>query len=100
MNKHPKLNPNKAGLVFGIFLAVVHLIWSILVALIPNQLQTFFDWVLKLHSISMPFTIKPFVFMNAFWLVIVTFVVGFILGWLLVVILNCVCQKCKKKRRR
>jgi hypothetical protein len=85
------MSKNKAGLVFGSFIALFHLVWSIFVALIPNQVQLFINWVLKLHHINLPYTIvTPFVLMNAVILVIYTFIVGYILGWVFAWISNMV----------
>ena len=85
------MSKNKAGLVFGLFIGLFHLVWSVFVALIPDQVQAFINWVLKIHHVSLPYTIvTPFVLMNAVILVIYTFVVGYILGWVFAWISNMV----------
>ena len=77
-----KLNQYKTGLVLGVFFAIVHLVWSIFVAVIPSLTQNFIDWVLKLHHIAITFTIiQPLNILNAALLLIIAFIFGFILGW-------------------
>jgi hypothetical protein len=88
------MSKNRSGLVFGSFIALFHLVWSVFVALIPNQVQTFINWVLKLHHISLPYTIvTPFVLMNAVILVIYTFIVGYIFGWIFAAMFNMFAKK-------
>ena len=75
------MNKNKTGLVLGYFFALLHLIWAILVALIPVQLQTGINWVFKLHGLEPVWTITSMTWLNAIMLVIMTFVSGYIIGW-------------------
>jgi hypothetical protein len=83
------MSKNKIGLVVGSFIGLFHLVWSIFVALVPSQVQAFMLWVLKLHHINLPYTIiTPFVLMNAVVLVIFTFIVGYIFGWVFAGISN------------
>lgn len=78
------MSRNKVGLIVGFFFALLHLAWSLLVAITPLGVESFMNWVLRLHHITMPFAIiTPFVPANAFLLVIITFIVGYILGWAL-----------------
>jgi len=76
------MSKNRVGLVVGAFLALYHAVWSLGVAAIPEQLQSFMSWILALHHIDMPFTIvAPFVLANAIQLIIITFAFGYIIGW-------------------
>jgi len=75
------MEKNKVGLVVGLFLAIVHAIWALTVAIIPNQLQSFLDWIFNIHFLVPVWKITEFNFMNAIFLVIMTFVIGFIVGW-------------------
>lgn len=77
------MTKNTLGLVVGLFFAIVHAVWSVAVALVPGPLQTFINWVLALHHVSLVMVIMPFVLSNAITLVILTFVVGYIFGWLI-----------------
>ena len=44
--------------------------------------QALLNFILKIHMISMPMTVGPFSLTKAIALIIVTFVVGYIFGWL------------------
>ena len=76
----------KLGLTVGIFLAVVHAVWSLAVALMPAGTKSFFDWVLSLHHINLVYALAPFNLLNALLLLVVTFVLGYAFGWTLGVI--------------
>ncbi len=81
---------NQFGLALGLFIAFLHAVWSVAVAIIPNLLQQFINWVLALHHINLPMTITAFNMMNAIILVILTFVVGYIFGYILGVIVKAI----------
>jgi ABC-type microcin C transport system permease subunit YejE len=83
-----KLNSNQIGLIFGIFLALIHTLWALLVAVIPGTLQEFLDWVFALHFLKPIYVITSFDFINAILLVVLTFVVGYALGWVFAAIWN------------
>jgi len=76
------IDKNKVGLAFGLFLAIMHAVWSLAVAVITNQLQSFLNWIFDLHMIVPIWKITAFNLMNAVLLVIVTFISGYILGWI------------------
>lgn len=73
-----KLVPHKVGLVVGAFFGIVHAIWAAVVAL--GFAQTFMNWIYSLHFLNNPFVVAPFDIGVAITLVIVTFIVGYILG--------------------
>jgi len=75
------LDKYKVGLSVGLFFAVVHAGWALLVAIIPGVLQNFLDWVFNLHFLEPVWVLTTFNFLNAILLVIVTFVIGYIFGW-------------------
>jgi len=74
------INKNKAGLALGFFLSFVHLVWGILVAL--GIAQAFMDFIFKIHMISLSMTVGPFSLSKTIVLVVVTFIVGYVFGWL------------------
>jgi hypothetical protein len=76
-----KINKNETGLTFGFLISSIHVIWSVLVAF--GVAQGFMDFILKLHMINLPLTIMPFNFGYALGLIVVTFVIGYIFGWLM-----------------
>lgn len=87
------LDKNKTGLVVGAFLALFHFVWSILVLLIPSQLQGFLDWVFEIHALAPIWNLTAFNFMNMIWLIILTFVIGYIFGWIFALIANWIHKK-------
>lgn len=46
------LNKFKAGLVFGTFVAFIHLIWAVVMAITPTGMQKFIDRIFGLHFIQ------------------------------------------------
>ncbi|KKR95796.1 MAG: hypothetical protein UU47_C0025G0008 [candidate division TM6 bacterium GW2011_GWE2_41_16] len=68
----------KTGLMFGLFFALIHLVWAILIA--SQYAKPYMDWMLKLHFIQMPYMVLPFDLRTAAMLVGMTFVCGYIFG--------------------
>jgi len=83
-----KLSKNKVGLVFGTFLALAHAVWALAVALIPEILQGFTDWIFTLHSLKPVWIITSFNFVNAIMLVVMTFIMGYVFGWVFAAVWN------------
>lgn len=81
-----KLDPLKTGLGLGSLIAAMHLVWSILVAL--GLAQGWMDWVLSLHFLNNPYTVGSFDFVTALILIVVTGMVGFVVGWVFANIWN------------
>ncbi len=77
MNHH--VNPAKAALTFGAFLGGLHLVWSVLVLF--GWAQPIVNFVLWMHMISLPYVVKAFDLIAATTLVVVTTIVGYILGF-------------------
>ncbi|MDE2312530.1 MAG: hypothetical protein KGJ93_05635 [Patescibacteria group bacterium] len=75
------LNQNSAGLAVGLLFGLCHAAWAIMVAL--NWAKPLMDWLLHLHMMTLPYTIGPFHFWTSAWLVLATFVIGYITGWIL-----------------
>lgn len=80
------LNTNKTGLVVGVFMAAFHLVWSLLV--LVGWAQPLLDFVFTLHMISPVYQVMAFSWVNALGLIILTFVVGYVLGFVFAVIWN------------
>jgi len=83
-----KLNNNQVGLIAGIFFALMHALWALFVALVPGLLQQFLDWMFVLHSLKPVWVITSFDLMNAILLIVMTFVIGYALGWVFAAIWN------------
>ncbi|MDD5192467.1 MAG: DUF5676 family membrane protein [Candidatus Nanoarchaeia archaeon] len=88
-----KLDKCKIGLIVGIFFAVVHAVWAILVGVIPGVLQNFLDWIFNLHFLEPVWILTSFNLLNAVMLVIITFICGYIIGWVFALIWNCLAKK-------
>jgi len=74
-------NKHKLGLIVGSFAALIHAVWAILVALVPDMLQKFLNWIFELHFLSPIYTITSFNAVNAVILVFITFIGGYVVGW-------------------
>ena len=81
-----ELNKAKTGLVVGLFLAIVHAIWAILVAL--GVAQGLIDWVTEMHMLANPYVVLDFSLGTAIGLVVMVFVVGYVLGWICAALWN------------
>ena len=75
-----KLNEKQTAFGVGSFFAVMHALWALLV-MSGNGLMLV-NWITGLHFLSTSATILPFDWTTAITLVIATFVVGYIFGWL------------------
>ena len=72
-------NSYKVGLVFAIILGGWHLVWSILVA--TGLGQALYDVILWAHMIHLAVTIGPFDLAASITLIVVTTIVGYIIGY-------------------
>lgn len=82
---------HKAALVIGIYVAAMHAVWMIAVALGIGQ--AYLDWILPLHLVVNPFTVMSFSILNALLLVAVAFVGGYAATWLFVWLWNAIKTK-------
>ncbi len=80
------LNPKKVGITLGCMIGLMHLGWSVVVAL--GLAQPLIDWILKIHMIEMPHTVLPFSFLSAVTLVVIMSLIGFIVGYIFATIWN------------
>jgi|GEM_PF-563092 len=74
------LNKFKAGLVFGTFISLMHLIWTLMIAIFPTFMQNFLNWIFGLHFLQPVYVLTPATRGKGVLLIIVTFVVGYIMG--------------------
>jgi len=72
------LNSNKTGLIVGVFVGILHLVWSVFVVL--GIAQLLMNWIFGLHFLNNPFQISAFNIGTAALLVLVTFAVGYVFG--------------------
>ena len=80
------ISPIKAGLVLGVVIGLWHLIWSLLVA--SGWAQPFIDFVFWMHFIRPVYVIEPFNLGTATILVVVTAIIGFVIGCVFAVLWN------------
>ncbi|MFH0889936.1 MAG: hypothetical protein V1836_02210 [Candidatus Aenigmatarchaeota archaeon] len=83
-----QLNESKTGLVLATFVALLHVVWSVIVAVIPGSFQSFLDWVFTLHHLKPFYALLPFNLGNAVLLVILTFVFGYVFGYAFAAVWN------------
>jgi hypothetical protein len=74
-----KFNSNTVGLYSGALISFCHLVWVIMVAL--GLAQGWLNFIFGLHFVNNPFQVRVFNLSTAVTLVIMTFVVGYMVGW-------------------
>lgn len=80
------LSTQKTGLALGLFFAIVHAAWQLLVWV--GSAQTYVNWIMKLHSLKMGVVVTAFNATTAITLVIATFVIGYVFGWVFALVWN------------
>ena len=81
-----RIEPNRAGFVFGALMGSWHLLWSVLVAL--GVAQPLIDFIFWIHFIKPVYVIEPFAFLRAAILVLVTAAIGYVTGFVFAVLWN------------
>ena len=81
-----RANPNKIGIVVGALIGGWHLFWALLVLL--NWAQPILDFVFWAHMIQPVYKVKAFDAAAAGTLIVLTFVVGYVFGFLGSIIWN------------
>ena len=84
------LKPHMVGLVLGKLFAIMHGLWALFVAMGMGQMLV--DSMFNFHFLSNPYTVQPFNLVNAFILVVMTFVGGYVVGWMFATIWNWVAK--------
>ena len=80
------MNTHKTGLAVGMFVSLWHLVWEILIGL--GLAQPLINFILSMHSLNNPYTIKPFNIGTAIGLIVLTYIVGYIVGSVFATIYN------------
>lgn len=80
------MDSNKTGLALGALMSLAHLVWAVVVAL--GIAQGYMDWIYSIHFLNNPFIVGTFDITTATILVVVTGVVGYILGFIFALIWN------------
>jgi hypothetical protein len=74
-----KFNPNTVGLYCGALISFCHLVWVAMVGF--GWAQGWLNFIFGLHFLNSPFKVGAFNMTTALVLVIFTFVVGYVFGW-------------------
>jgi hypothetical protein len=85
------MHKNIWGLIVGSFFAGIHLLWAILVLI--GIAQPLLDFTCRLYFTNNPFTVGKFEILAAIELIVFTFALGYITGWLLALL----CEKIHPK---
>lgn len=80
------INKNRLGLTLGLFAGLLHLIWAVSVAV--GIAESWLEWILPLHFISLVVPVAGFDVLSAVILTITAFIGGYICGWLLAWVWN------------
>lgn len=80
------INPHKSGLVLGVAVGALHLLWSFFI--LVGWAQPLVNFIFWAHMIVPPFQTAPFVWTTAIILIVVTTVIGYIVGRILGMIWN------------
>ncbi len=72
-------NAHKCGLFSGAFFALVHALWSLLVAV--GVAQAYMDFIFRLHMLEPFMVVLPFSIGSAALLVVLTGIIGYIVGY-------------------
>ncbi|MBP6946147.1 MAG: hypothetical protein Greene07147_612 [Parcubacteria group bacterium Greene0714_7] len=81
-----QLNPKKTALALGVFFGGVHVLWSALVAL--GVAQAVLDFIFWLHMIRAVYLVDTFNLVASLSLVLMTFVMGAVVGFIFAKIWN------------
>lgn len=77
---------HSTGLIMGVFMVVMHALWSAMVFL--GVVKMYMDWIFGLHFLSNPFIIRQFSWVKAGTLLLVVFIAGYLMGWVFAFIWN------------
>lgn len=72
------MNKHKIGLALGGLFGLLHALWALFVAV--GVAQPLVDFIFRVHFIRSIYSVQPFDFGNAILLVVVTTVVGYVVG--------------------
>jgi hypothetical protein len=84
--KMNRIHAHSLGIAFGVFLALWHTLWALLVWM--GAAQWLLDFVFGLHMIAPPYKVVAFRFGTAVALVLLTACIGYVTGFVIGVIWN------------
>ena len=80
------ISPAKAAVAVGSVIGLYHLMWVTIVAL--GWAKPVLDFILRLHFINLNVAVAPFVFGTAATLVLLTFTLGALFGFIFALVWN------------
>ena len=80
------LSPHTTGLALGGLLGFIHLLWALLV--FAGVAQGALNFVFRMHMLTTGITVDAFSFTRAIGLIVMTFVIGYVVGWLFAKVWN------------
>jgi hypothetical protein len=86
-----KIHPHDVGLIAGVTVCLMHVVWSLAVML--GLASWYLDFIFSLHFVSNPYVVQSFDLGKAVMLWVITFVAGYLLGWVSGVIWNMLLKK-------
>lgn len=86
-----KLNRHHVGLAVGIFLALLHAVWALAVAVGVGQ--NVLNWIFPLHFLNQIYSVASFSLTTALILIVMVLVCGYVMGWVFAAIWNYVVKK-------
>lgn len=89
-----EVNPKQTALFLGTFVSLIHIVWSVLVLL--GFAQILVDFIYWLHFLNNPFSVQSFEVSRALILIVITFCVGFGVGFVAGSLWNTVLKKISK----
>lgn len=81
-----RINPATAAFAVGLVIALYHAAWVALVA--TGAAKPLLDYVLRLHSLEIDYSLAPFSADTAIMLIVVTYAVGALFGLVFALIWN------------
>jgi hypothetical protein len=86
-----KIHPHDVGLILGATVCIMHIVWSL--AVLTGVANWYLDFILSLHFVSNPFVIQSFDLGKAIILWAITFVAGYLVGWVFGIVWNTLLKK-------
>lgn len=88
-----KISANKLGLTLGIFCALLHLVWALVV--LAGVAQGFLDWIFPMHFLDSVYSVTGFNAISALMLVVLALISGYVMGYVLGALWNYIDKKVK-----
>jgi hypothetical protein len=81
---------NRFALKLGLLFAAFHLIWALLV--LAELAEGLLSWFSAMNFVEIPFIVLPFNFVTLLVKLAITFVFGYVLGWILAKVFKSECS--------